>query len=132
VDDQFADLPVEYRTVIPKSDHVLFVEPSPGCSSGTKGRVAVMEGIAVDSEIEQLILKGGSEDEIQKVARKRGYISMHEDALMKALQHTIPFEEVSTLSGAFLVSEEAEEEARKLKQTLQEDTPVAVDNPPKP
>ena len=132
VDDQFADLPDEFRKVIPKSDHVLFVEPSPGCSSGTKGRVAVMEGIAVDNEIEQLILKGGSEDEIQKVARKRGYISMHEDALMKALEHMIPFEEVSTLSGALLVSDEAEAEARQLKQSLSEDATIAVDNLPKP
>ena len=57
---------------------------------------------------------------------------MHEDALMKALEHMIPFEEVSTLSGALLVSDEAEAEARQLKQSLSEDATIAVDNLPKP
>jgi type IV pilus assembly protein PilB len=129
VDDQFSDLPAEYKKIVPNSDSVLFVEPTPSCSSGTKGRVAVMEGITIDDEIEKLILKGATEDDIQQVARKRGFISMHEDALIKALDHVIPFEEVSTLSGSLLVSEEAEEEARKLKQEHPPAESTAVDNP---
>ena len=40
---------------------------------------------------------------------------MKEDAIIKALEHTIPFEEISTLGGAMLVSDEAELEAGKLK-----------------
>lgn len=129
LDERFADLPAAHRDVIPKSDHVLFIQPTAGCSSGTKGRVAVMEGIPVDAEIEKLILKGGTEDEIQKAARERGFISMHEDALIKSLEHVIPFEEVSQLSGALLVSEEAEQEAEQLKQAAAAPLPPDVDNP---
>jgi type II secretory ATPase GspE/PulE/Tfp pilus assembly ATPase PilB-like protein len=125
IDGQFATLPEEYRPLIPKADDVLFIQPTPSCSSGTKGRVAVMEAIAVNDEIEKLILKGVTEDEIQDLARKNGYMSMQEDAIIKALEHVIPFEEISTLSGALLVSDEAEAEARKLKQEgASEEAPV--------
>jgi hypothetical protein len=35
-----------------------------------------------------------------EVARKKGFISMYEDALIKALRHEIPFEEVNGLGGS--------------------------------
>lgn len=124
IDEQFATLSEEHRSRIPKSDYVLFIEPTPACSSGTKGRVAVMEAITVNDEIEKLILKGVTEGEMQQAARKHGFISMQEDAIIKSLEHIIPFEEVSTLSGALLVSEEAEEEARGIKQDAVQAHPV--------
>jgi type II secretory ATPase GspE/PulE/Tfp pilus assembly ATPase PilB-like protein len=111
VEEEFKDLPAEHRHVIPESDHVLFIEPTSECSSGTKGRVAVMEAITINEEIEKLILAGADEEQIETMARKSGFISMKEDAIIKALGHTIPFEEVSTLGGAMLVSDEAEKEA---------------------
>lgn len=115
IDTEFADLPREYRKLIPDTDHVLFIEPTPSCSSGTKGRVAVMEVIPVNEEIEKVILSGqGNEDAILQAARKNGFITMKEDAIIKALQHTIPFEEVSTLGGDMLISDEAELEQKEL------------------
>lgn len=125
IDTEFGDLAEEYKKVIPKSEYVLYAEPTPACSSGTKGRVAVMEAITVNDEIEKLILKGANEDEIRAVARTHGFMSMKEDAIIKALQHMIPFEEVSTLGGALLVSEEAEEE---IHQSKTEQTREGVDN----
>lgn len=126
IDAQFATLPTEYRGDVPEAKDVLFIQPTPSCSSGTKGRVAVMEAITINDEIEKLIMKGVTEDEMQQAARVHGFMSMQEDAIIKALEHTIPFEEVSTLSGALLVSEEAEREAQTLKQIPpQEET---VDN----
>ncbi len=116
INHEFESLPKKYHSVIPESEHVLFAESSPGCASGTKGRVAVMEAIEINPEIQNLILKGASEDEIQEVARRNGFISMKEDAIIKALQHSIPFEEVSTLGGDLLVSDEAEKEADELKK----------------
>lgn len=132
MDEEFADLPEKYRKSIPQSDHVLYAEPTAECSSGTKGRVAVMEAIPVNDEIERLILQGANEEDIYKVARQNGFISMKEDAIIKALEHTIPFEEISTLGGALLVSEEAEEEAQKFPHKVQEAKPAEpknVDNP---
>jgi type II secretory ATPase GspE/PulE/Tfp pilus assembly ATPase PilB-like protein len=116
IEHEFRDLPEKHHNVIPKMDHVLFAEPSPGCASGTKGRVAVMEAIEINGAIQDLILKGSNEDEILTAARRNGFISMKEDAIIKALEHAIPFEEISTLGGDLLISDEAEKEADELKK----------------
>ncbi len=126
IDAEFTDLPSEFRNLIPETDHVLFVEPTAECSSGTKGRVAVMEAITINDEIEKIILNGGDEAEILAVSRKNGFISMKEDAIIKALNHTIPFEEISTLGGAMFVSEEVDAEEAALKGG--QPPPEAVDN----
>ncbi|HEX4799105.1 MAG TPA: ATPase, T2SS/T4P/T4SS family [Candidatus Paceibacterota bacterium] len=126
IEKEFEDLPTEHRHIIPESDHVLFVQPTPECSSGTKGRVAVMEAIKINDEIEKLILNSANEDMIRNAARKSGFVSMKEDAIIKALSHDIPFEEISTLGGSMLISEEAEEEGMKLAASQ---VGVDVDNP---
>jgi type IV pilus assembly protein PilB len=102
VDDTFSDLPETYRPRIPTVDHVLHAEGTPECPNGTRGRMAVMEVIEVNDELEQLILKGSSEEEMYKVVRKNGFMSMWEDAIIKAMRHEIPFEEVNMLGGALL------------------------------
>ncbi len=141
VEHEFEGVPEKYRSIIPKGDHILFAEPSAGCASGTKGRVAVMEAIEVTTEIQNLILKSASEDEIGQAARRNGFISMKQDAIIKAFEHSIPFEEVNTLGGDLLLSDEAEKEAAALKKEPAEITPsveiddaadleTPVDNPP--
>lgn len=95
-DKEFETLPKEYRQIIPPYEKIYHPEPSPGCASGTKGRIAIMEVMEVDQDIQNLILKGGSEEDIYKAARARGFISMKEDAILKSLKGDIPFEEVST------------------------------------
>lgn len=123
MDHEFSDLPEKYRNIIPASDSMLQVESTPECSSGTKGRVAVMEAVRVDDTIENLILSGGNEEAIYKAARTNGFVSMKEDAIIKALDHVIPFEEVNTLGGALLTSDgetedlTMEEENEAAKQT---------------
>lgn len=95
IDAQFETLPEKYHDRIPKNGTMLHPEPSPGCASGTKGRVAVMETFEVNEQIQDLILKGGSEEQMHEVARKHGFMSMKEDAVIKALRHVIPYEEIS-------------------------------------
>jgi type IV pilus assembly protein PilB len=92
---EFESLPEKFHNRIPKSKSVLHPQASPGCSSGTKGRIAITEVFEVDAEIEQLILNSGSEAEMYKVARKKGFMSMKEDAIIKSLNHLIPYEEVN-------------------------------------
>ena len=116
IENEFADLPQEHHHVVPHSDHVLFIEATPECSSGTRGRVAVMEAITINEEIEKLILENAEEEKIIAAARRSGFISMKEDAIIKALNHSIPFEEISTLGGAMLVSDEAEKETEALAE----------------
>ncbi len=96
MEKEFETLPEQYRDVIPTSNTVLHPEPSAGCASGTKGRVAVMETLQISPEIENMILTGGSEEDIYNAARKQGFTSMKEDAIIKALNHVIPYEEVNT------------------------------------
>ncbi|MCD5382469.1 MAG: GspE/PulE family protein [Candidatus Pacebacteria bacterium] len=114
IEEEFKDLPEQYRSHVPTSDHVLYAEPTKECTDGTKGRIAVMEAVVIDDDIERLILQGGTEEQIYQAARKKGFITMKEDAITKALRHEIPFEEVSTLGGAMLVSDKAEEGAEQL------------------
>jgi type IV pilus assembly protein PilB len=97
IDNQFADLPEEYKNQIPFGKEVYDIAPMPDCPSGVSGRTAVMEVFEMNKEAEAVILKSPTEEELLKVARKQGMLMMKEDAILKAFQRIIPFEEVSTL-----------------------------------
>jgi type IV pilus assembly protein PilB len=97
--DVFATLPERYRSRIPPFTSVMHPEPSPGCSTGMQGRVAIMETFEVNDKIQQLILKNASEEEIETEARKQGFMTMQEDAIIKALEHIIPFEEMNAFGS---------------------------------
>ncbi len=94
-DAAFNDLPEKFHSRIPESDTVLTPESVPGCTTGTKGRAAVVETLEVTDAIQELILTGGSEEQIYLEARKGGFMSMREDAIIKALNHVIPHEEIN-------------------------------------
>jgi len=94
---EFADLPPEIRKKFPFGKEVYEIESTPECINGTEGRIAVMEVLSMDKDLEAVILKNPTEPELQKVARAKGMITMKEDAIIKAFQRIIPFEEVNTL-----------------------------------
>ena len=85
------------RAKIVLPDKVYRAARSASCPSGTRGRIAAFEVLEVNREIEAIMLKSPTEEDIYKVARKNGFLTMKEDALMKAFQGTIPFEEVGKL-----------------------------------
>lgn len=95
MDETFKTLPKKYHERIPKEQTIITPEPTPGCTTGLKGRVAVMEAFEVNDEIQELILHNGSEDQIFQAARRYGFMTMKEDAIIKALEHTIPYEEMN-------------------------------------
>jgi type IV pilus assembly protein PilB len=101
VDKQFSDLPEEYRRPIEeeinKSGNLYEAEPSTDCPAGTRGRVAVFEVLPMDRDVESLVLKSGSEIEIATLMRKKGMLTMKEDALLKCVRGEVPFREVSAL-----------------------------------
>jgi len=97
IDKQFADLPEEFKKAIPFGKEVYEIEKTPECSNGTSGRTAVVEVIEMDKTLEAVILKNPTDVEIYKVARAKGMLSMKEDAMIKAFQKLIPFEEINTL-----------------------------------
>jgi type IV pilus assembly protein PilB len=124
MDTEFATLPPRFHDRIVKSQTVMHPVPSPGCTSGTKGRVAVMEVLEVNDAIQELILKGGSEEQMYNVARSHGFMTMKEDAINKALSHIIPYEEVSAF-GTNLIEEEAPIEAAPAAAPVAAVDPVA-------
>ncbi len=97
IDKEFEDLPSEFVKKLNFGKEVYEVMPTPECLNGTSGRVAVIEAFAIDKDIENVILTNPTEPELYKVIRSKGMLSMKEDAILKAFQRVIPFEEINTL-----------------------------------
>ena len=75
------------------------------------------EVLEIDEEMQELILKNASEEEFMHAARKRGFITIQEDSIIKALNHEIPYEEMNVFGSQLGFDEDIDEEL------------VAVDNP---
>jgi type IV pilus assembly protein PilB len=99
MDAQFADLPTEFKKRIPTAEKVYGISPSPECANGTRGRIGVFEMLPMTKAMERTILAHPIEEDIYKVARAEGMITMKEDAIIKMLGGLIPFEETNTLGG---------------------------------
>ena len=97
LDKQFEDLPLEFRKQLAFGQEFYEIEQTPECLKGTSGRAAVIEVLEMDKNIEAAILKNPTETELYKVARAKGMLSMKEDAILKAFQRIVPFEEINTL-----------------------------------
>jgi type II secretory ATPase GspE/PulE/Tfp pilus assembly ATPase PilB-like protein len=119
MDETLKTLPERFRKRIPQSRTMVDPEPTPGCATGLKGRVAVMEALEITDEIQDLILHNASEDQIYQVARRNGFMTIKEDAIIKALEHKIPYEEMNAF-GTKVGNEE-----------LLDELDLPVDNPNK-
>ncbi len=97
IDKQFSDLPKKYLDELELTDKVYKAGSSADCPNGTRGRVAVMEVMEMDKELEGVILKNLGELEITKVVRAKGMLTMKEDAIIKTMHQVIPFEEANML-----------------------------------
>lgn len=128
IDDSFKTLPDRFHDRIPKSRTIVSPEPTPGCATGLKGRVAVMEALEVDEEIQDLILHNASEDQIYQVARRKGFMSMKEDAIIKALNHKIPYEEMNSFGSKVGVEEMLDDFIIPVDNLEQPETKKAIIN----
>lgn len=97
IDKEFGDLPPEIRKSLPITDSMFEAVSSPECPNGTRGRIAVFEMFKVDKEMQRVILTHPVEEEIYKIARAKGMLTMREDALLKSLRGDVPLQEVYTL-----------------------------------
>ena len=97
IDRELAEVPTEFKKTIiyPQSNYQ--INPTPESPMGTHGRVAVFEMLPMSKEIEAAILTNPTELEINKIARAQGMLTMKEDAILKAFEKIIPFEEVNKL-----------------------------------
>lgn len=106
IDEQFKDLPDEYRDRIPESDHFLLAEPTDECPTGKKGRVAILEAVEIDQDLQRIILDDADEAKMYEVARRKGFLTLKEDAIVRALNHEISYDEISIMSGEEIATEE--------------------------
>lgn len=97
IDKQFADLPQKYIDDIEFTDKVYKTGVTSDCPNGTRGRIAVMEVMEMDKDLEAIILKNPTDLEIGKIARAKGMLTMKEDAIIKSMHQIVPFEEVNML-----------------------------------
>lgn len=67
--------------------------PTPDCADGYKGRVGVHEALTVSSAIRDLIMHGGTPEDIERQARKEGMLTMLEDGIYKATRGITSLEE---------------------------------------
>ncbi len=93
-DKQFEDLPQEFKSKLNIGDKIYEAVPSSDCASGLRGRIPVFEMFKIDKEMQSIILKKPQEQEIYKLARSRGMLSIREDAILKASSGEIPFQEI--------------------------------------
>ncbi len=96
-DKQFADLPPEYKAKLALDGQFTEALPSPECPSGTKGRKAVMEMYPIDKDVQALILQKPNDAQVYDLIRKKGFITMRENAILKCLKGEIPFQEIYNL-----------------------------------
>lgn len=94
IEKHFSDLPEEFKAKISLGDSIYEAVPSPECPSGMLGRVPVYEMFKIDKEMQEVILRKPQEQEIYKLARSRGMLSIREDAIIKSTQGLIPFKEI--------------------------------------
>jgi len=97
IDKQFSDLPPEFKSEMKSPEVVLEAAPTSTCPNGIRGRVAVAEVIELDKDLERAILTNPTEENIFKIARAKGLITMKEDAIQKAFRHEIPWSDVNRL-----------------------------------
>ncbi len=94
---QFADLPDIYKKEFQIDRPFYETKPNAEYPTGIKGRVPVFEVLHITDEIEEAILHNKGEEEIKKLARAKGMVTIREDAMLKCMEGKIPFTELAEL-----------------------------------
>ena len=97
IETQFADLPPQFKKEF-RTDRAFFeAKPNAQYPTGMKGRLPVFEVLTITDEIEEAILRSKGEEEIRKIARRDGMVTIKEDAMLKCMDGKIPFIELAEL-----------------------------------
>ncbi len=97
IEKEFSNLPEDVRSKVQFAENVYKAVPSAECPAGTKGRIGVFEVIEMNKELENAILENPNSANLDKIVRSQGVFTMKEDAILKAFDKKIPFEEVGKL-----------------------------------
>ena len=97
IQKEFESLPAEFKKKLNLERPLNEAIPTAECTTGMRGRQAVFEMFSVDQDIEKIILSEPTEPKLWEAARKKGMITMREDAILKCMDGTVPFQEINTL-----------------------------------
>ncbi|MEZ0208846.1 MAG: GspE/PulE family protein [Candidatus Paceibacterota bacterium] len=97
VAEQFRDMPDEFKAKFPLDKPLHQAKPNEASPTGMKGRVPVFEVLTFTPEIQNAVLHSLGEEEIWKIARANGYMTMKEDAIIKSIKGIVPFTEINEL-----------------------------------
>ncbi|MDQ5955186.1 MAG: type pilus assembly protein PilB [Patescibacteria group bacterium] len=126
-EQEFKDLPAEFRKDLPSLAEVHMPLPTPEYPTGLQGRIAVTEMFAMNQELERAILDRKTEEEMFATVRKQGMLTMKEDAIIKATQGVVPFTEVNSLGGTYdLADEETTQEQPAAQSANPASAPAAA------
>lgn len=94
---QFSDFPQDLKEKLGLNRPLHRSVSTPDSATGLRGRVAVYEVFSVDKEIEKIIITDPTELTLYEVARKKGMLTMKENAILKCMDGIVPFEEINSL-----------------------------------
>ncbi len=97
ISKQFLDMPQDSLEKLAITNTVYEAQRSNSSESGLHGRMPVAEMFVMDKELQNIILTNPTENALYENVRKKGFISMKEDAILKCMAGKIPWEEVNTL-----------------------------------
>src|SRR3990167_8951800 len=97
IEKQFQVLPPEFKNKLNLTGPLNEAVSTSECSSGTRGRLPVFEVFPVDKDIEKIILAEPTDVRLSEASRKKGMLTMKEDALLKSIDKIVPFQEINTL-----------------------------------
>lgn len=97
----------ELNQVAIRPDQNVLYRPSgcPECSeSGYRGRVALMEMCAIDSELADMIARNAPQSQMRAIAQKAGVLSLYQEGLSQVLAGQTTLEEIACLSYTSIVA----------------------------
>ena len=97
IQEQFKDMPEEYRKLLPLDKPLHQAKADATHPTGMKGRVPVFEVLTFTDDVQEAVLHSKGEEEIWKLARSHGMMTMKEDAIIKSIKGLIPFTEINEL-----------------------------------
>ncbi len=95
---ELKDIPESIKKALRMPKEIYEALPSGKCPSGTRGRTGVFEVLAMTEELEELILKRPTEQDIMKESRRQNMITMREDGILKVLSGRLGIDELSEVT----------------------------------
>ena len=102
------DLPPRVKLKKELNEKIEISEPQgcKDCHNGYSGRIAVMELFEIKDEMKALILSSPTEIQIKTAAKKAGFVSMMQDAVVKIISGVTTIEEAERMLGSTRESED--------------------------